>query len=120
MDWLGLMFEAGAVPRIEKLFFGFPVHDRISTHGVGFDFGIRHLSSLKCLQVHIDCQGATSREVEAAEASIKNAATLLPKLPMPEIKRLMEYQMVKEDERSEVTGDAEEQDAKQPDSCCAR
>ncbi|RLN29444.1 hypothetical protein C2845_PM05G18130 [Panicum miliaceum] len=119
MDWQGLMFEAGAVPRIEKLFFGFPVHDTISTHGTGFDFGISHLSSLKCLQVHIECQGATVREVEAAEAAIKNAATLLPKLPMPKIQRLMEFQMVKEDEQGEDTSDAEEQDVEQPGRSCA-
>ncbi|OEL30039.1 Disease resistance protein RPM1 [Dichanthelium oligosanthes] len=120
MDWLGLKFEAGAVPRIEKLFFGFPVHDTISAHGVGFDFGISHLSSLKCLQVDIKCEGATAREVEAVEAAIKNAASLLPNLPIPEIKRLMEDQMVKKDEQSEDTSGDAEQDAEQPDSSCAR
>ncbi|KAJ1270046.1 hypothetical protein BS78_06G024500 [Paspalum vaginatum] len=75
--WLGLKFEEGAVPRIEKLVYGFDAHDTISARSVGFDFGISHLSSLKLLQVNVGCQGATTAEVEAAEATIKCAAVLL-------------------------------------------
>ncbi|KAJ1270044.1 hypothetical protein BS78_06G024300 [Paspalum vaginatum] len=114
--WLGLKFEAGAVPRIEKLVYGFDAHGTISAHGVGFDFGISHLSSLKLLQVNVGCQGATAREVEAAEATIRSAAALLPKHPVLAIERLQVNEMVKED-----TGDAGEARvvAEQPDSSCA-
>ncbi|CAL5006448.1 unnamed protein product [Urochloa decumbens] len=84
---LGVRFEEGALPRVETLGFGFTIRDTGSTHGVGFDFGINHLSNLKRLCVGIDCRGASTSEVEAAEDAIRKAAALLPKRPMPKFSR---------------------------------
>ncbi|CAL5002274.1 unnamed protein product [Urochloa decumbens] len=94
----GPIFEAGAMPRIEKLHFAFTVHDMTYAYGAGCDFGIGHLSSLKGLWVIMDCFSARARQVEAAEAAIRNAATLLPNHPIPKIYRMGERAMVKEDD----------------------
>ncbi|KAL6622438.1 hypothetical protein ACP70R_032317 [Stipagrostis hirtigluma subsp. patula] len=56
----GLMFEAGAMPRLEKLRVPFNA-------GTDTYFGIQHLSSLRHLIVEIICSGATVQEVEALE-----------------------------------------------------
>ncbi|XP_022683489.1 disease resistance protein RPM1 [Setaria italica] len=54
---MSLIFEAGAMPRLNRLWFRFVVHDTLSTYGANFDFGISLLSSLKCLWVSGGCQG---------------------------------------------------------------
>ncbi|CAO2188106.1 unnamed protein product [Urochloa humidicola] len=91
-EGLSLMFEAGAMPRLELL------HFRFSAHG-SFDFGISHLISLKNLRVFINCRGVNAQEVDAAEAAIRNAAALLPNHPLPGIFRAHEGAMVQEEHR---------------------
>lgn len=97
IDGLSLMFEAGATPKLERLTFQFVARDTLSAYGVGFDFGICHLTSLRHLKVSISCRGARAWEVEAAEANIRNGAALLPYYPTPEIYRHSVDEMVKED-----------------------
>nr|TKW10223.1 hypothetical protein SEVIR_6G148100v2 [Setaria viridis] len=87
---LSLTFEAGAMPRLELL------HFRFAAHG-SFDFGISHLISLRHLRVFINCRGVNPREVDAAEAAIRNAAALLPNHPLPGIFRAHEGAMVQEE-----------------------
>lgn len=94
----GPIFEAGAMPRIEKLHFAFTVHDMTYAYGSGCDFGINNLSSLKGLWIIIDCCSARAWEVEAAEATIRKSAALLPNHPIPKIYRMGERAMVKEDD----------------------
>ncbi|XP_040383026.1 disease resistance protein Pik-2-like [Oryza brachyantha] len=96
-DGLGLMFEEGATPKLQRLEFRYCAHDAISAYGVGFDFGIKQLTSLKHLRVSIHCRGASAWEVEAAEASIRNTAYLLPNHPILEMYRLSEHEMVKDE-----------------------
>ncbi|CAL5006375.1 unnamed protein product [Urochloa decumbens] len=96
-DRQSLMFQAGAMPRLERLRFRFSAHDALSTHNIDFDFGISHLSSLKHLLVRIDCQDARTWEVEAAEAAVRNAVALLPNHPTTDMHRWLEEEMVKEE-----------------------
>jgi Leucine-rich repeat (LRR) protein len=93
----GLMFEAGAMPRLEKLRVPFDA-------GSGLDFGIQHLSSLRNLSVEIICMGATVREVEALEEAIRNTADLLPNCPTLEIRTWDDEHLMKEEQ-----GKAEEE-----------
>uniref|UniRef100_J3NE83 Uncharacterized protein n=1 Tax=Oryza brachyantha TaxID=4533 RepID=J3NE83_ORYBR len=60
----GLMFESGAMPKLEKLRFPFNACDVCHLHGL-MDFGIQHLCSLKHIHVEIVCHGAKLQEVEA-------------------------------------------------------
>jgi hypothetical protein len=50
-DRLNLVFDAGALPKLERLHFALAAHGTLSAYGVGFDFGISNLSSLKHLEV---------------------------------------------------------------------
>ncbi|CAL5006454.1 unnamed protein product [Urochloa decumbens] len=102
---MSLIFEAGAMPRLNRLWFRFAVHDTVSTYGANFDFGISLLSSLKCLWVSINCRGAMAWEVEAAKATITNAAALLPNRPRNEIHIFGEEDMVEDEEQDNGTAD---------------
>ncbi|KAM3254835.1 hypothetical protein ACQJBY_048347 [Aegilops geniculata] len=75
----GLIFEAGAMPSLEKL-------EVPLDAGKNTDFGIQHLSSLVHVTVKIICCGATVREVEGSEDAIRSAVTLLPNHPTLEIR----------------------------------
>lgn len=90
-DGLSLMFEKGAMSKLEKLYCASMARD---TYVVGYEFGIRQLTSLKHLHVSINCRGARAWEVEAAEHAIRNAAALLPNHPIPEIFRSFQKEMV--------------------------
>ncbi|XP_044392838.1 disease resistance protein PIK6-NP-like [Triticum aestivum] len=93
----GLIFEAGAMPSLEKL-------EVPLDAGKDLDFGIQHLSSLMHVTVKIICGGATVREVEASEDAIRSAVTLLPNHPTLEIRIWGDENMVEEDQ-----GKAEEE-----------
>ncbi|CAN6343352.1 unnamed protein product [Urochloa humidicola] len=92
---VGLMFEAGAMPRLEKL--RVPINA-----GTGLYFGIQNLSSLRHLVVEIICSGATVQEVDALEESIRSAADLLPNRPTLEVRTWDEENMVEESMAEEI------------------
>jgi Leucine-rich repeat (LRR) protein len=108
---MSLIFEAGAMPRLNRLWFRFAVHDTLSAYGAGFDFGISLLSSLKCLWVSINCRGATVWEVEVAKATITNAAARLPNHPRHEIHTFGEEEMVENEEQEEDSHAAGQRDS---------
>jgi hypothetical protein len=66
---LSLMFEAGAMPRLELL------HFRFAAHG-SFDFGISQLISLRHLRVFINCRGVSPQKVDACWGIQENPTTL--------------------------------------------
>ncbi|TKW28727.1 hypothetical protein SEVIR_3G347600v4 [Setaria viridis] len=86
---VGLMFEAGAMPRLEKLRVPFNACS-------GLNFGIEHLSSLKHIIIEIICSGATVHEVKALEEAIRNTADLLPNRPTLLVRTWDEENMVEE------------------------
>uniref|UniRef100_A0A0D9X7R7 NB-ARC domain-containing protein n=1 Tax=Leersia perrieri TaxID=77586 RepID=A0A0D9X7R7_9ORYZ len=104
-DGFGLMFEEGATAKLQRFEFRYCAHDAISAYGIGFDFGIKQLNSLKHLHVSIHCRGASTWEVEATEAAIRNAAYSLPNHPALEMYRLSEHEMVKDEDEEEWDDD---------------
>lgn len=76
---VGLMFQTGAMPKLEKLRVSFDA-------GAGLYFGIQHLSSLKHLVMEIICGSVSIQEVEVLEEAIRSAADLLPNRPTLEVR----------------------------------
>nr|UBY07041.1 NBS-LRR disease resistance protein [Dasypyrum villosum] len=68
-----LVFEKGALPKLEKLGLWLSVS---MAKAYGFYLGIEHLAYLKDVHVCLENGDATSSEVEAAEAAIRNEANL--------------------------------------------
>ncbi|VAH12852.1 unnamed protein product [Triticum turgidum subsp. durum] len=73
-----LLFEEGALPKLEKLelWFSVPV-----AKAYGLSLGIEHLPYLKDVRVILQKRDATSSEVEAAEVAIRNEMSLHPNHP---------------------------------------
>ncbi|EEE62872.1 hypothetical protein OsJ_17675 [Oryza sativa Japonica Group] len=70
---------------------------------IGFEFGFEHLASLQQLSVTVDCRGATRQRVEAAEAAMRDAASIHPGRPALEISRRWERDMIKDkDDHEEI------------------
>uniref|UniRef100_A0A0E0LV02 Uncharacterized protein n=1 Tax=Oryza punctata TaxID=4537 RepID=A0A0E0LV02_ORYPU len=86
---MGLMFEAGAMPKLQRLEFGFNVHDALSAEGAGLDFGIQHLTSLRHVRVFMDCREASATEVDAAVTAVLSSVPLRRSCH-PEICRIFE------------------------------
>ncbi|VAH12764.1 unnamed protein product [Triticum turgidum subsp. durum] len=73
-----LLFEEGALPKLEKLELWFSVS---VAKAYGFYLGIEHLPYLKDVLVILQKRDATSSEVEAAEVAIRNEISLHPNHP---------------------------------------
>ncbi|RLN30931.1 putative disease resistance RPP13-like protein 3 [Panicum miliaceum] len=86
-----LMFEAGAMPRLQALEFQIMANEARSMCNAP-DLGICHLSSLSNLCVWIDCGDVRTEEVHALEAAIRTSAKLLPNSPVPYFHRLYRRQ----------------------------
>nr|UBY07414.1 NBS-LRR disease resistance protein [Dasypyrum villosum] len=83
-----LVFEKGALPKLEKLELWFSVS---MAKAYGFYLGLEHLPYLKHVRVFLQKRDATSSEVEAAAAVIRKEANLRPNHP-----RLTLYGAMKE------------------------
>uniref|UniRef100_A0A0E0MHF2 Uncharacterized protein n=1 Tax=Oryza punctata TaxID=4537 RepID=A0A0E0MHF2_ORYPU len=90
-----MMFHAGAMPKLEDIEFTIKAHST-QYACVNRNLGIHHLSTIKILNVSIDCRDARVEEVEALEAAIKNEGSLLPSCSFPHIVRRQEEEMVTE------------------------
>ncbi|EEC69511.1 hypothetical protein OsI_38749 [Oryza sativa Indica Group] len=91
----GLMFQEGCMAKLEKLHL--PFHA-----ATALEFGIHHLSSLRLLVVEIICSGATIRQVESLEETIRKTADLLPYRPTVEIRTWDEENMVEEQKEKDM------------------
>ncbi|KAJ1256063.1 hypothetical protein BS78_K090400 [Paspalum vaginatum] len=91
----GLTFEAGAVPQIEALSIEIKACQAQSAFADHPDLGIRHLTSLRDLNVWINCGGARLEDVEVVEGAISGATNLLPNHPKLNIHRDNQEEMVK-------------------------
>jgi len=94
---MGLMFEDGAMPELEALSIEIracQVQSALAGHP---DLGIHHLTSLRDLNVWINCGGATLQEVEVLEVAISDAVNLLSSHPKLYFHRDNQEEMVKDD-----------------------
>uniref|UniRef100_A0ACD5ZTM3 Uncharacterized protein n=1 Tax=Avena sativa TaxID=4498 RepID=A0ACD5ZTM3_AVESA len=73
-----LLFEEGALPKVEKLQVPFYVSVAVT---YGLYLGIEHLPSLKDAEVSLYNEGATSSESKAAAVSVRNEANAHPNRP---------------------------------------
>ncbi|KQJ87671.1 putative disease resistance RPP13-like protein 3 isoform X2 [Brachypodium distachyon] len=98
VHWVNLLFLEGAVPVLETLEFQIIVHEVQTASRFGPpDLGIRHLSALKNLVVNIYCECARVEGVEALEAAIQVAASMLPNNPTLTLRRFREPEMLTDD-----------------------
>uniref|UniRef100_A0A0E0BR76 Uncharacterized protein n=1 Tax=Oryza glumipatula TaxID=40148 RepID=A0A0E0BR76_9ORYZ len=88
---LDMLFMQEAMPELRWLSFEFRAHE--SDCKTGFEFSLKHLASLEHLKVTIFYHVATRSRVEAAEASVRNAASAHPGCPRIEIIRIFEDRM---------------------------
>uniref|UniRef100_A0A0E0MEE3 Uncharacterized protein n=1 Tax=Oryza punctata TaxID=4537 RepID=A0A0E0MEE3_ORYPU len=92
-----LVFEAGAMPNLERFRFNLKARETRNPcrH---FFLGIQHISSLKHLLVLIDCRDAKAHQVEAKEAFIREATNHLRNHINIEINTNWTWKMVKDDD----------------------
>ncbi|CAL5092876.1 unnamed protein product [Urochloa decumbens] len=83
---LEMLFLEEAMPELRRLRLKFKAHEAESK--MGFEISFEHLASLEHIMVRIDPRGATRRRVEAAEAAVRNAASIHPGRPALELKVL--------------------------------
>lgn len=108
-DGKGLMFEPGAMPKLQKLKLSLRAQYQFKFGGLVF--GVQHLLGLRHMSVSMDCWGAMAKEVEALEDDIRKAAEVLPDRPSLEFNRICEYQMVLNDNEGEDHGETASRDA---------
>uniref|UniRef100_A0A0D3HT60 NB-ARC domain-containing protein n=1 Tax=Oryza barthii TaxID=65489 RepID=A0A0D3HT60_9ORYZ len=98
---LEMLCLQGAMPDLRRLRFYIRAEETGSK--IGFEFGFEHLASLQQHSVTVDCRGATRKRVEAAEAAMRDAASIHPGRPALEISRRWERDMIKDkDDHEEI------------------
>lgn len=95
-DGRSLRFEAGAMPGLQSLSLGFVARDDLCGGDGAFDFGIRHLTCLRKVEVVVFCNRARAREVEAAEAAVRGAVEALPNRPTLKMRRYFQDKMLRD------------------------
>uniref|UniRef100_A0A0E0JYC2 Disease resistance R13L4/SHOC-2-like LRR domain-containing protein n=1 Tax=Oryza punctata TaxID=4537 RepID=A0A0E0JYC2_ORYPU len=94
---MGLMFEPGAMPKLQRLKLRLNRRWQFIVHG-GPVVGLHHLSALKSIALELHCDGAAADVVESLEDDIRAAAVAHPNRPTLEIQRYGELRMKKPDE----------------------
>ncbi|XP_062183105.1 uncharacterized protein LOC133887177 [Phragmites australis] len=89
---MALVFERGAMRKLQLLSFSFRLRDTKYVHA-DFDLGFENLTSLKAVDVAIDCHSAFLWEVKAAEAAMRKATNLNLNLPTLDVTRHFEREM---------------------------
>ncbi|RCV18500.1 hypothetical protein SETIT_3G305800v2 [Setaria italica] len=93
---LRIVAEQEAMPKVRSLHLSFRAKETESK--IGFEFSFVHLANLEHLRATIDCYMASRSRVEAAEAAIRNTASIHSGHPTLQIERYREYEM--EDENA--------------------
>ncbi|TVU50792.1 hypothetical protein EJB05_02182, partial [Eragrostis curvula] len=116
-DAMGLMFAPEAMPRLEIIEVIFRASETKNTYG-DFDLGLQNLSSLKYVNMRIDCSGSSISEVTAADAAIWKAIAMNPNHPKLDVIRYFEDKMIEHDggiQVHEETIEEQEQKDTMPD-----
>jgi len=96
---VGLKFEVGAMPKLQRLRLDFNAWKTMLNHDA-FDFGIQHLPNLVHIQATIDWMNTTltASEVTAAETRIRGQVSCHPNNPVLELNRRRQRSIAKEAE----------------------
>ncbi|PAN20817.1 hypothetical protein PAHAL_3G413400 [Panicum hallii] len=97
---LRMVTEQEAMPKVRSLHLSFRAKETESK--IGFEFRFVHLTNLEHLRATIDCYMATRSRVEAAEAAIRNTASIHPGHPALQIERCREYKTVEDENAKEM------------------
>ena len=82
-----IMFQQGAMPRLEILNFEFCVQAarQITCNGDGPELGLGNLPSLQDVKIYLRSRGASKEEVRELEAALRHAVEIHPNLPKHQI-----------------------------------
>jgi hypothetical protein len=86
----GLVFRKQAMQRLQVLSLSFSVAETKYVHGDFLLVGLDKLTSLKAVDIGIDCRCATPWEVRHAEAAIKDPVNSNPSHPILDLHRHFE------------------------------
>lgn len=94
---VGLVFRVGAMQKLQKLYLCFDVAETKDIQG-DFDFGLENLTSLKTVNVEIDCRCARVSEVGAVKAALHKATDRNPNRPTLDLKCHFQEEMLSDQE----------------------
>ncbi|KAJ1276140.1 hypothetical protein BS78_05G191500 [Paspalum vaginatum] len=97
-DKMGLIFEQGAMPKLENLELIFTVRERKGAYG-DFDLGLMNLSSVNHVIIRIRCTGSKVSEVEDADSSMRMQIEMNSVHPKLDVIRYYEDEMIEDEER---------------------
>ncbi|CAM0943968.1 unnamed protein product [Alopecurus aequalis] len=110
-SWMGLEFEEGAMPQLQRLGRGSRVSKQMNqSHAAYPDIGVEHLTCLTRVHATFDCQLARVSEVEALEAAVRRQVSEIATKPALELSREYENRMMSEDEELNEEEEEEEED----------
>lgn len=78
----GLIFEAGCMPKKQRLELEFGAEETDSLTNGDFDFGTEHLCSVRSIYCRVVYVGATNETRMAVEAAMDRAITAHPNHPL--------------------------------------
>jgi len=81
----GVVFQQGAMPRLEDLVLHFLVQRTRENNNDSFDLGLENLLSLQVVKVWLQSVGASEQEVEEAKAAVRHAIKAHPNHPSLEV-----------------------------------
>ncbi|CAL4979437.1 unnamed protein product [Urochloa decumbens] len=78
-----VVFQQGAMPRLTRLEFTYPVWElrKIAGTNTDFELGLGNLTSLEDVTVYFRCGGASEGEVEEAKSAVNHAVVTHPNRP---------------------------------------
>lgn len=98
IQYCGLVFQPGAMPKVRKLEFKINVVD---SEDINFDVGLGNLASIEEVTIDLLCEDAVEWEVEEVENVLRHVADIHPKHPTLEMNRSDEDKMVLDDEEEQ-------------------
>uniref|UniRef100_A0A0E0RBQ0 NBS-LRR-like resistance protein n=1 Tax=Oryza rufipogon TaxID=4529 RepID=A0A0E0RBQ0_ORYRU len=102
IQYCGLVFQPGAMPKVRKLEFKINVVD---SEDINFDVGLGNLASIEEVTIDLLCEDAVEWEVEEVENVLRHVADIHPKHPTLEMRRSDEDKMVLDDEEEQQSED---------------
>uniref|UniRef100_A0A0E0BLU4 NB-ARC domain-containing protein n=1 Tax=Oryza glumipatula TaxID=40148 RepID=A0A0E0BLU4_9ORYZ len=102
IQYCGLVFQPGAMPKVRKLEFNINVVD---SEDINFDVGLGNLASIEEVTIDLLCEDAVEWEVEEVENVLRHVADIHPKHPTLEMCRSDEDKMVLDDEEEQQSED---------------